>query len=54
MYIVLTIVSIVNSTVYTIYFVYHNWFLIENKDLFTKYNTRNLVNVIYKWGEQKK
>ena len=39
-YIVLTIVSIVISTVYTIYFVYNNWFLIKNKDIFTKYNTR--------------
>ena len=40
MYIILTSVSIVISTVYTIYFVYYNWFLIKNKDLFTKYNTR--------------
>ena len=39
-YIVLTIVSIVISTVYTIYFVYYKWFLIKNKDFFTKYNTR--------------
>ena len=39
-YIVLTIISIVISTVYIIYFVYYNWFLIKNKDLFTKYNTR--------------
>ena len=39
-YIVLTIVSIVISTVYTIFFVYYNWFLIKNKDLFSKYNTR--------------
>ena len=39
-YIVLTIASIVISTVYTIYFVYYNWFLIKNKDLFAKYNTR--------------
>ena len=38
-YIVLTIVSIVVSTVYTIYFVCYNWFLIKNKDYFTKYNT---------------
>ena len=38
-YIVLTIVSIVISTVYTIYFVYCNWFLIKNKNYFTKYNT---------------
>ena len=34
-YIVLTVVSIVISTVYTIYL-----FLIKNKDIFTKYNTR--------------
>ena len=39
MYIVLTMVSIVISTVYTIYFVYYNWFLIENRDFFNKYNT---------------
>ena len=39
-YIVLTIASIVISTVYTIYFVYYNWFLFKNKDIFTKYNTR--------------
>ena len=39
-YIVLTIVSIVISTVYTSYFVYYNWFLIKNKDFFPKYNTR--------------
>ena len=38
-YIVLTTVSIVISTVHTIYFVYYNWFLIKNKDYFTKYNT---------------
>ena len=38
-YIVLTIASIVISTVYTIYFVYYNWFLIKNKDFFAKYNT---------------
>ena len=31
-YIVLTIVSIVISAVYTIYLVYCNWFLIKNKD----------------------
>ena len=30
-YIVLTIVSIVISTAYTIYFVYYNWFLIKIK-----------------------
>ena len=39
-YIVLTIVSIVISTLYTIHFVYYNWFLIKSKDFFTKYNTR--------------
>ena len=39
-YIVLTIASIVISTDYTIYFVYYNWFLFKNKDIFTKYNTR--------------
>ena len=39
-YIILTLISIVISTVYTIYFVYYNWFLYKNKDLFTKYNTR--------------
>ena len=39
-YIVLTIASVIISTVYTIYFVDCNWFLIKNKDLFTKYNTR--------------
>ena len=39
-YIVLTIASIVIFTVYTIYFVCYNWFLIKNKDLFAKYNTR--------------
>ena len=38
-YIILTSISIVISTVYTIYFVYYNWFLIKNKDFFTKYNT---------------
>ena len=37
--IVLTIVSIVISTVYTIYFVCYNWFLIKSKAFFTKYNT---------------
>ena len=37
--IVLTIISIVISTVYAIYFIYYNWFLIKNKDFFTKYNT---------------
>ena len=39
-YIILTLISIVISTVYTTYFVYYNWFLIKNKDFFTKYNTR--------------
>ena len=39
-YIVLTIVAIVISTVFSIYFVYYNWFLIKNKDFYTKYNTR--------------
>ena len=39
-YIILTIASIVISIIYTIYFVYYNWFLYKNKDLFTKYNTR--------------
>ena len=38
-YIALTIASIVISTVYTIYFVYYNWFLFKNKYIFTKYNT---------------
>ena len=39
-YIILTIVAIVISTVYSIYFVYYNWVLIKNKDFFNKYNTR--------------
>ena len=39
-YIVLSIISIVSFTVYTIYLVYYNWFLIKNRDFFTKYNTR--------------
>ena len=41
-YIILTYYShtIVLSTAYTIYFVYYNWFLIKNKVIFTKYNTR--------------
>ena len=39
-YIVLTIVSIIISTVYAISFAYYNWFLFKNKDIFTKYNTR--------------
>ena len=38
-YIILTLISIVISTVYTTYFVYYNWFLIKNKDFFTNYNT---------------
>ena len=38
-YILLTILAIVISTVYTIYYVYYYWFLIKNKDFFTKYNT---------------
>ena len=38
--IILTLISIVMSAVYTIYFVYYNWFVIKNKDYFTKYNTR--------------
>ena len=39
-YILLTLISIIISNVYTIYFVYCNWFLFKNKDIFTKYNTR--------------
>ena len=39
-YIILTLKSIVISTVYTIYFVYYNWFLIKIKDICTKYNAR--------------
>ena len=39
-YIILSIVSIVISTVYTIYFNDYDQFLIKNKDFFTKYNTR--------------
>ena len=39
-YIILTLISIVISSVYTIYFVYYNWFLIKNKDISTKYNAR--------------
>ena len=31
-YITLTIVAVVISTVYSVYFVYYNWFLIKNKD----------------------
>ena len=38
-YIILIIVAIIISTVFSIYFVYCNWFLIENKDFCTKYNT---------------
>ena len=30
----MTLRSIVISSVYTIYFVYYNWFLIKNKDIF--------------------
>ena len=37
-YIILTIASVVISTVYTIYFVYNNWFLYKNEDIFTRYN----------------
>ena len=39
-YIILTLISIAISAVYAIYFVYYNWFLIKNKDIFTKYNAR--------------
>ena len=39
-YIILTLISIVISAVYTIYFVYYNWFLIKNKDIFIEYNAR--------------
>ena len=35
-YIVLTLMPIVISSEYTNYFVYFNWFLIKNKDIFTK------------------
>ena len=35
-YIVLTIVAIVISTVFSIYFVYDNWFLIKTKDFCAK------------------
>ena len=31
--------EIVISTVYSIYFVYYNWFLMKNKDFCTKYNS---------------
>ena len=37
-YIILTLISIVISTVYNIYFVYYNWFLIKDKNIFTKYS----------------
>ena len=37
-YIILTLISIVISAVYAIYFVYYNWFLVKNKYIFTKYN----------------
>ena len=43
MCIVLTVVAIVISTVFSIYFVYYNWFLIKNKDFCTKYNTRKEI-----------
>ena len=43
MYIVLTIVAILISTVYTIYFVYYNWFFIKNKDFFIFYKILILV-----------
>ena len=46
-YIVLTIVAIVISTVYTIHFVYYNWFLFKNKNIFTKYNTRRETLIWY-------
>ena len=47
-YIILTIVSIVISTlISTIYFVYYNWFLIKNKDFFTKYSTRRETLIWY-------
>ena len=39
-YIALTIIAIVISAVFSIYFVYYNWFLIKKKDFCTKYNTR--------------
>ena len=39
-YIILTIVAIVISTAFSVYFVYHNWFLIKNKYFCTKYDTR--------------
>ena len=38
-YVIWTIVAIVISTVFSIYFVYYNWFLIKNKDFCTKCNT---------------
>ena len=38
-YIVLTIISVVISTVYTIYFVCYNWLLFKKKDFFTKHKT---------------
>ena len=37
-YIILTLISMVIYSVYTIWFVYYNWFLIKNKDFFTKYS----------------
>ena len=39
MCIILTIIAIVISTVYSIYLVYYSWFLIKNKNFCTKYNT---------------
>ena len=51
MYIVLTLASIVISTVYTICFVYYNWFLIKNKDIFTKYNTGRFNTGKYNTGK---
>ena len=45
-YIILTIVAIVISTVFSIYFVYYSWFLIKNKDFCTKYNTHK-ENIIW-------
>ena len=39
-YIILTLMCVVICAVCTIYFVYYNWFLIKNKDIFTKHNTR--------------
>ena len=44
-YIILTIVAIVISTVFSTYFVYYNWFLIKNKDFCTKYNTHKEITI---------